>query len=60
MLKNCRFNEIIYVSCNPVTLARDLKQLKNNYGIKEARIFDMFAQSYHTETVIKLERLKNA
>ena len=48
--------EIIYVSCNPTTLARDLKKLNDYYNIKKIHPVDMFPQTYHIETVVKLRR----
>ena len=48
--------KIIYISCNPATLARDLKKLKHAYNIKKIRGIDMFPQTYHIETVSLLER----
>lgn len=48
--------KIIYVSCNPSTLARDLSALtKNGYMVKRVRLIDMFPQTYHTEGVVKLQ-----
>lgn len=50
-------SRIIYVSCNPSTLARDLKLLTNaGYILKSIRMFDMFPQTYHIESVACLER----
>jgi len=46
--------EIIYVSCDPNTLARDLLTLKSNYQIKSIQPFDMFPMTYHVETVVEL------
>ncbi len=47
--------EIIYVSCNPATLARDLAVfVKNGYGIERVVPVDMFPQTYHIETIVKL------
>ena len=43
--------KIIYISCNPSTLARDLKKLKKNYMINNLRGIDMFPQTYHIETI---------
>lgn len=45
-------NKIIYVSCNPATLARDLKYLKDNgCNIESIQPFDMFCHTYHIENV---------
>ena len=49
-------NKIIYISCNPVTLARDYNILKYKYEIKEINLYDMFANTSHVETVMVLER----
>lgn len=49
---------IVYISCNPSTLARDLSLLKEIYDIKEVQPVDMFPHTYHVETVALL-RLKN-
>lgn len=49
-------NKIIYISCNPVTLARDYNILKYKYEIKEINLYDMFANTSHIETVMVLER----
>ncbi len=48
--------QIIYISCNPVTLARDYNTLKEKYNIKEITLFDMFPNTYHVETVMVLEK----
>jgi 23S rRNA (uracil1939-C5)-methyltransferase len=48
--------KIVYVSCNISTLARDLQVLqKSGYMLKSLRMFDMFPQTYHIETVASLE-----
>lgn len=46
---------IIYVSCDPATLARDLSRLSAGYVIRSVRAFDMFPQTSHVETVVGLE-----
>ena len=46
---------LIYVSCNPATLARDLKRL-SGYRVRSVRGFDMFPQTAHVETVCELTR----
>ena len=48
--------KVVYISCNPATLARDLKTLtKNGYEIKEVQPVDMFPQTSHVENVVLLE-----
>ncbi|MDD2496290.1 MAG: 23S rRNA (uracil(1939)-C(5))-methyltransferase RlmD, partial [Tissierellia bacterium] len=52
--------QIVYVSCNPVTLARDLKILNTaGYKIIEVTPFDMFPQTSHVETVCLIEASKS-
>ncbi len=52
---------IVYVSCDPATLARDLKYLTGHgYELKRVRCTDMFCQTVHVETCCLLERLRNA
>ena len=48
--------EIIYVSCDPATLVRDILLFIDKYSISEAIIFDMFSYTYHVETMIILKR----
>ena len=51
--------QIIYISCNPATLARDLKFLtQNGIKIKHIQPFDMFCHTYHVETVCILYNQK--
>lgn len=45
---------ILYVSCDPMTLMRDLKSLEDEYEIKELNLLDMFSYTYHVETVCLL------
>ncbi len=48
---------IVYVSCDPHSLARDLRVLLSEYRLTEVQPVDMFPHSMHVETVVKLERL---
>ncbi len=57
MLNEVLPNKIIYVSCNPATLARDLSLLcEENYKVKAVQPVDMFAQVNHVETIVLLQR----
>lgn len=49
-------NKIIYVSCDPMTLARDLKELQSIYNIKSIKGLDMFPYTHHCESITILER----
>ena len=48
--------KIVYVSCDPITLARDLNILKERYELKDITLFDMFPNTRHIETVCNLDR----
>lgn len=49
---------VTYISCDPVTLARDLKVLLEDYNVLEVHPVDMFPNTYHIENVLFLERKK--
>ena len=54
-------NRIVYVSCDPATLARDVKVLAaKGYEVKKARTCDMFPMGGHVETVVLLSKLKSS
>jgi 23S rRNA (uracil1939-C5)-methyltransferase len=42
---------VVYISCNPATLARDLKKLKEKYQIESVRLIDFFPNTYHIEAI---------
>jgi 23S rRNA (uracil1939-C5)-methyltransferase len=49
--------EIVYVSCDPATLARDLRTLSGSgYAIESINLVDLFPQTFHLETVVALRR----
>lgn len=56
LLLRLRPAEIVYVSCDPTTLARDLFVLGADYGVRELHMIDLFPQTYHLETVMVLHR----
>lgn len=48
---------ILYVSCEPPTLARDLKLFEaGGYRPRDVRLFDLFPQTFHIETLVQLQR----
>ena len=49
--------QITYVSCDPATLARDLRVLTQaGYSLRQIHLLDLFPQTFHIETVVLLER----
>jgi 23S rRNA (uracil1939-C5)-methyltransferase len=69
-LANLGAAEIAYLSCDPATLARDLAvltasarksevavALANKYAIEEVHLFDLFPQTFHIETLVKLRKV---
>jgi len=49
------YKRVIYVSCDPMTLVRDLSELSLKYDIKDITLVDMFPNTYHVESVVLLE-----
>ncbi len=49
-----RVSRLIYVSCNPMTLARDINKLKEIYNLEKMELFDMFCNDYHVECVVAM------
>src|SRR5574344_297159 len=54
-LFNIKAETIIYVSCDPITLARDLNILKEKYAVENITPVDMFPNTYHVECVCVLK-----
>jgi 23S rRNA (uracil1939-C5)-methyltransferase len=49
--------EIVYVSCDPATLARDLKQFATDgWAVREMHLIDLFPQTFHIESITVLKR----
>ena len=46
---------IVYISCNPATLARDLKKLKETYEIRSVHQIGFFPHTFHVETIVILQ-----
>lgn len=51
---DARPTQIIYISCNPATLARDLRILSETYTIQSVTPYDMFPNTRHVETLVSL------
>ncbi|OON90187.1 MAG: 23S rRNA (uracil-5-)-methyltransferase RumA [Candidatus Epulonipiscium fishelsonii] len=49
-------SKIIYVSCDPATLARDISYLKEQYHVEKVQPIDMFPHTNHVETVVLMSR----
>lgn len=49
-------SRILYVSCSPQSLARDLKALRSAYEVVRVQPYDMFPQTHHVETLVWLQR----
>ncbi len=56
-IKEAGVKKIVYVSCNPSTMARDLGDMSDRYEVTEIQPVDMFPHTYHIESVAKI-RLK--
>lgn len=55
-----RFPRIIYISCNPETLAENIKQLSNTHKITRCALFDQFPYTHHMESGVLLEAKHNS
>ena len=53
-VKKIKPERIVYISCEPSTLARDLEMFKDQYKIESVQPVDMFPRSFHVETVVYL------
>ncbi len=57
VLSNSMVENIIYISCNPGTLSRDLKEfLEKGYNIEECSMFDLYPQTKHVEVGVVLKK----
>lgn len=54
-----KISQIIYISCNPATLGKDLDLLKSRYRIDSIKGYDMFPDTPHIETIVLLQKLNS-
>lgn len=54
IINNSKIDKLIYVSCDPMTLVRDIKNLIN-YELREVSVIDMFPQTHHCESIVLLK-----
>lgn len=52
----CRFEKIVYISCNPVTLARDIAMMSASHSVVRVAAFDQFPYTKHLESGVILMR----
>nr|WP_262359397.1 hypothetical protein [Anaerococcus hydrogenalis] len=53
-----KIKKIVYISCNPQTLARDINRFQNQgYKLEKIKGCDMFSQTMHVESVVILSKL---
>ncbi|WP_020224530.1 23S rRNA (uracil(1939)-C(5))-methyltransferase RlmD [Holdemania massiliensis] len=55
-LRQCQPEQIVYISCNPATLGKNIKELKDLYEVKTVIPFDMFPNTAHVETIVLLSK----
>ena len=55
-LKIINSKYIIYISCDMISLKRDLEELKEKYDVQEIDLIDMFKRTYHSEVITILEK----
>jgi len=57
LLAALRVKRIVYVSCDPATLARDVRLLlETGYHVEDVHLIDLFPQTFHIESIVRLAR----
>jgi len=60
LIEEKNVKSLIYISCNPSTLARDIAVLRpNGYGVETIDLIDMFPQTYHVECLVLMSKGEN-
>lgn len=55
-IKKIGAKNLVYISCDPVTLGRDLKELGSEYEVLEIKPYNMFPRTYHVENYVLLKK----
>ncbi len=58
-IRKVRPKKVVYISCNPATLVRDLAKLEDIYMVKSIKPVDMFPFTSHVECCSVLELIEN-
>lgn len=56
LLTQCGAKQLIYISCDPATLSRDLKILASTYQPRQIKPFNLFPRTAHVETIVLLQK----
>jgi 23S rRNA (uracil1939-C5)-methyltransferase len=60
ILQEKQFGQLLYLSCNPSTLARDLKELSDHWDVELIQPIDLFPQTAHIECLVSCRRKQNS
>jgi len=56
VIMDCEFEKIIYMSCNPLSLVKDLEVLQDKWKIQEVTLWDLYPQTPHVECLVVMKK----